>query len=366
MSSLSDAQLLQGLPIQTGEDTVDATKYLGQLASTVGSVPSSGYFLQSPVLVWQGCVPSGGTAPPTAAPTLDLEATAQGIIGPGARLFADVSQGTINMCTSLAFAQGYTLKYCLQQTREAFRAEGATVPQLSAVFAYYFQRVEECKTFGVCKCTLCAQRDTCTDVCSPPCIDCGSYLLSAATVFSNGVCISQCWPYSKAVSGDLDTPPDDAARANALAFRVPALTCITTDGSLPSNVCAALAAGKPVVAFINLTPAQVGWMQAQQLGSSGPPWALPMPAFNTQVSPSALVGHAVLIDGWYAPGRLFLVRNNFGLAWGSGGRFAISADSLGTPGQVHSAVELTRVCGPAPDKVSPTSTLAGSTCQVPL
>lgn len=364
-STLADQQLLQGLPIQTGEDTLDSTKFLSSLTTSVGAtVPPSEYFLRSPVLTWQGCVSAKGSGPPPphaaaapGRPVVDLETQAAAIIGPTRRLFADVSQGTVNMCTSLAFAQAYTLKYCLQHTPEDFKDPAATVPQLSAVFAYYFQRVEECRTFGVCKCTLCAQRDTCTDVCNPPCIDCGSYLLSAATVFANGVCISACWPYSKVQTGDLNTPPDVQARENALAFRIPALSCIAGDAATAYNMVRALAQGQPVVVFVNLTPAQVAWMQAQQLPSSGDPADLIMPEYVPGPT-SALVGHAVLVDGYVAASDVFLVRNNFGLAWGSKGRFAMRASAFTTPGQLHSAVELTRVCGPRPIAVTPEATAA--------
>ncbi len=363
---------MQGLPIQTGEDTLSSTKYLSELTSTpTAAVPSSMYFLRSPFLVWKSCVDSDPgsatsagagvvTATMATGPAMvDLEQKAQAIVG-DRTLFANVSQGAVNMCTSMAFAQAYTLKFCLQSTPAQFKSAAAKVPQLSAVFAYYFQRVEECKVSGVCPCTQCAQINSCTDKCNPPCVDCGSYLLSAATVFSNGVCLSAAWPYSK-IPADMNTLPDANARRNALAFRVTGLTCVTVDKGLPASVVAALTMSDPVVLFVNLTPTQVRWMTAQQLGSSEPPV---MPAFTVRDGGASgtTVGHAFMIDGFDRSRQVFLARNNFGLSWGANGRFLVPVATLAAEGQVHSAVQMSAVCGPRPEDVSPKVSSDKSLC----
>jgi hypothetical protein len=382
MTTLATEQFQKGLPIQTGEDVVSPVQYLSALGSTPSaSIPTSDYFVHAPRLQWTNCTSTPGATLMTAAGgaagtgvsvappglSLDLEATAGAIIVPeDMQLFANVSQGTTNMCTSMAFAQGYTLKYVLQHTHADFEAPGATVPQLSAVFAYYFQRVEECRVFQTCKCMTCAAVPTCTDPCNPPCSDCGSYLLSAATVFSNGVCLTSAWPYSK-VQGDLNTLPDPAARANALLFKITSLACVTIDGpggATPATITASLAAQHPVVVFLNLTPLQVRWMQAQSIGAptSTPVTALVLPGAGAGAGSSsgpgsapATVGHAVLIDGVDTSAALFTARNNFGTGWGVQGRFCIRFRDMCAP-QVHSAVSIFDVCGPAPAVVATATT----------
>lgn len=363
---LQTAQQAANVPLQTpGEERVNTSRFLSPFntvpeAATTAAAPASvsatssaagagagaSYYETGAILSWKDCAKA--TSLPSRPDTIDLEAAAQDNVGgtPQTRpIFADVSQGTTNMCTSMAFAHAYSLKYALSHSREEFGDEGR-VPQLSGVYAYFFQRVEECAVFRVCPCAACASEPACLDQCNPPCVDCGSYLRSAATVFGKGVCDSAAWPYTSA----RDAPPTAAAQANARGFRVTALQCIP--GSSPGSVYASLQRQDPVVVFLNLSATQVQWMQAQKLGTP-PGTPLPiMPAFVVQSSSSAPapVGHVVVIDGYDAVSRTFMARNSFGSRWGRAGRFAIAATSLNSA-QVHSAVAVQAVCGPAPTTV---------------
>lgn len=345
---MRQAQLQQGLPIQTGEDLLPSTKFVK--VSSAAAIPTADYFSRAPYLKWTGCVSGGGPSlsdarPPSAPIDLELNATIR--LQPNQQLFADVSQGTVNMCTSMAFAQAYTLAYVLQTPAQAFAVPKATVPQLSAVFAYYFQRVEECTVSKVCVCTTCSGDTTCTDVCNPPCVDCGSYLLSAATVFANGVCVAEAWPYSKAAA-DLNTYPDEGARMNALAYRVTEVTCLAPDpASIQTSMKQTLAAGAPLVVFLTLTTAQAAWMEAAKFPTTTTVTDLVMPL--PKPGDPFTIGHALMVDGWVS--GLFIARNNFGTSWGFGGRCCIPGPVFQT--QVHSIIAVAAVCGPDPGNVGP-------------
>lgn len=215
MSSLTQEQLDTGVPVSTPHTgVIDTTRYL-PLTFSKANVPSDAYYTLSPLLEWKGCLASADKAF-TGTPDLDLESVAlsrlsdKDKVGGAARLFTNASQGSINMCTSMAFVHAYALKYVLQRVTIA----SEDIPQLSPVYAYYFQRIEECEAFDICACTqvrpLCPNKDSTCSKCDPPCLDCGSYLTSAAVVFSRGVASSTLWPYTS----DINTPPSDEARSD--------------------------------------------------------------------------------------------------------------------------------------------------------
>ncbi len=355
-TTLQAQQLATGLPIETGDAVVSSVRFLNSSVSSRIDAPTTAYYLAQPITAWTNCLgPDNNTA--TAAGVVDLEAQATATVGPTLStpsVFADVTQGTVNMCTSVAMCQAYTLKYVLQHTAKDFAAPGTSIPQLSAVYAYYYQRVEECTEFGVCACPQCAVNPSCTDKCNPPCVDCGSYLRSAVSVFQDGVCLSAAWPYSS----PRDTTPSTDARLNALSFKVTQARCLVVgDGAgLVATMQQELARGNPVVVFLNLQPQQATWMQAQAVGVPGVPDAagvspLVMPEASASVSGATAVGHVVLVDGYDSAAHVFLVRNNFGLRWGVSGRFAMRYTSM-TPTQVHSAVSVQGVCGPPPAAIT--------------
>jgi hypothetical protein len=226
-------------------------------------------------------------------------------------------------------------------------------------------------------CSTCAANPACLDQCNPPCMDCGSYLVSAATVFSQGVCLSSAWPYSKAPAS-INELPDADARLNALAFRITAMQCMAGPGapttgpgptastaSVTTQLQAVLAAAWPVVVFLNLTPNQVAWMRAEQMGLSGgaDPTTVLMPPFDTTAPTSSWLGHVVLLTGVSTSTGTFLARNSFGAGWGAGGRFAISIDALVSPA-LHSAIAIVSTCGPPPSAVAevPTGPNPSTTC----
>lgn len=356
-SSLATQQLAQGLPVQSNDDVISDTQFLQNLNATSHTgltAPTAADYADNPILQWRDCeadAPSADAPNPASLPSVDLVQRARAVIGPDTQLFADVSQQSFNMCTSMAFAQAYSLKYALSQPREAFQADGAVVPQLSAVYAYYYQRVEECRTEGVCACVACQEQPTCPDPCNPPCVDCGSYLRSAGTVFSVGVCRRAAWPYSQ----DINTQPSTQARLNALSFRVTKLRCVAVSPGMLRAVAASLEAAHPVVVFLNLTAAQTRWMRAEKSGTTSSTLPI-MPPFDTSTQPGTkVVGHVVLIVAYDGTSQLLTCRNNFGNTWGAGGYFAIRAQDFSTA-MVHSMVAVEGVCGPPPDKVSASTT----------
>ena len=118
---------------------------------------SDAAYLKAAVTQWASCA---GPAPAAAvAQSINLETLAaaahpEACTASTATPLADVTQGSTNACSSYAFAQAYTLAYALQHT-------ATPVPQLSAVYAYYLQRVEECSTTGACPCASCVKPAFC-------------------------------------------------------------------------------------------------------------------------------------------------------------------------------------------------------------
>ena len=317
---------------------IDDTRYLTDTTTARSRVLSDErVHVLAPSLSWKGCPDASldRNAVVTSDMNLDLEASAEMESGTTDVVFADVSQGSINMCTSMAFVHAYTLRYILQ---------GLLLPalQLSPVYAYYFQRIEECIAFGVCACVRPQQSASITNTssCSPPCLDCGSYLSSAATIFSRGVCTSSLWPTTVSI----DAEPNAAAVTDASRHRITAMSCVPVGASFLASVEDWLMKRVPVVVFLNLTYTQVTWMQAQQNAyntSEGAVYDTALPDFVDQEGASeAYVGHAVLAVG-VARNRI-LLRNNFGNAWGARGRFSISTRFAATQ-QFHVAVAVQTV-----------------------
>ena len=334
---LTRQQIRDGMPITAvGVSDIDATRYLTDTTTARSRVLSDdGAYVIAPALAWKGCTNVRVQA--TAVDVdldVDLESVAQTALGTTDVVFADVSQGSINMCTSMAFVHAYTLRYILQGLP-------SPVPQLSPVYAYYFQRIEECLLFGVCSCcSIGTAKCDNTTSCTPPCLDCGSYLSSAATIFSRGVCTSAFWPTTTAI----DAEPSNAAVSDAAAYRITAMACVPVGTGFVAALSDWLTKGIPVVVFLNLTHPQVTWMQAQQNAYNtreGAVYDVTLPDFVDQEgSAQAYVGHAVLVVG--VTNTRILLRNNFGNAWGARGRFSISTKFASTA-QFHVAVAVQTV-----------------------
>ena len=343
---LTHQQVQDGMPITAvGVGTIDTTRYLTDTTTARSRIlPDDKAHVLAPSLAWKGCPKKTKGPPTTVTPTVDLEGDAEAISGTTDVVFADVSQGSINMCTAMAFVHAYTLRYILQGV-------ALPAPQLSPVYAYYFQRIEECRAFGVCMCPRlalpsCDSKAAClfASACSPPCLDCGSYLSSAATIFSRGVCTSAAWPTTMAI----DTEPSSLAVANAGEYRIAAMSCVLVGDGFLAAVSDWLQKRVPVVVFLNLTHAQVAWMQAQQNAyntKSGAVYDTTLPDFVDQEGAAeAYVGHAVLVVG--VTPACILLRNNFGNAWGARGRFSILTKFAATQ-QFHVAVAVETVVGAA-------------------
>lgn len=310
-----------------------------QMAGSALGMPPAIYdfsdaaYLKDVITTWPTCAPVA-SAPRAQNTSINLE-TQAAKAHPEACLalpntpLADINQGSSNTCSSMAFSQAYTVKFALQYPVPA------TVPQLSPVYAYYLQRVEECTTTGVCPCTAC-RAPTCTNKCDPPCVDCGSYLESAATIFRKGVCTSASWP----LTVPLNTPPSSGARASAL-YRIDGFQCLPVGDAFNQSVLASLNSGNPVVLFINLTDASTKWLQSL-VAWPGVDLFTPAVAIPNVDSVQVTAGHVVAITGYNAQANVFIVRNSFGFNWGVDGQCNIPWDRMGPP-LAHSAVAITSV-----------------------
>jgi hypothetical protein len=292
---------------------------------------SNAQYLKKAVTVWPSCaVPF--TTPPGFDKTIDLEqlgATRAGLTS--STPLQDITQGASNMCSAFAFAQGYSVKFALANA-------GKITPQLSPVYAYYLQRVEECTTTGVCPCPSCPSGLTCTSKCDPPCVDCGSYLLSATSIYQVGVCTSFDWPLTQ----EINAAPSDAARRAAAAQRVSTVKCVPVDDNLAASVYWHLSNESPVVIFMNVTPTILNWMQ----GLVSATVSDTSPAVTTTLVPfpsdSPTSGHVVCVTGYDAAADVFIVRNSYGFAWGAQGRFGIRRTDL-NPTLIHEAAAIVSV-----------------------
>ena len=265
-------------------------------------------------------LPNCTTLPsPSSLTDIDLERAA-------AMPLVNITQGSTNMCSSFAFAQAYTIKHALQNMT-------SSPLQLSPPYAYFFQRVEECQTTGTCPCPSC--KDASCTSCSPPCVDCGSYIQSALTVFTNGVCDSSAWPLTQ----PMNVPPS-ATALEAATRAITSWTCIT-----PNSIMRALQNNNPVVVQLMLTPASVTWMQSLINYASSTPIetddAVKFPGASPS-STSAPLAHVVVIVGYVTSTKRFLVRNSFGFQWGSRGRFTIQDTDM-TPTNINQAIQIQTV-----------------------
>ena len=244
-------------------------------------------------------------------------------------VLSNITQGSSNTCSAMAFAQAYTIKFAIQ------KPPPAQVPQLSPLFAYYYQRVQECRLDGLCPCTTC--KAPCQDACEPPCVDCGSTLRAAASVYLRGVCKASFWP----LSSPLNAPPDFAALQDAENYSVSELSCVTVGPGMSNEVLSQLRAGNPVIIFLNLDSNMQNWMQALvdwpnvDLEAD----AVQLPALGPKMP---YVGHVVVAVGYVAASRNFIMRNSFGFGWGVGGRFTIALDDMNST-VCQSAVSLISV-----------------------
>ena len=279
-----------------------------------------------------GTVPTQGPGPWSASVNLETLAAGrhpESCTSSKTAPLADVSQGSTRMCSSMAFAQGYSILWALG------RPAPQPVPQLSAIYAYFVQRVQECTQTGACACPTC-KKPQCASACDPPCVDCGSYLAPAADVFLRGVCTSASWP----MTSGLNTSPSAAARAAAGAHALGSVGCLAADAHAAARAYASLQANCPLVVFFNLAPNQLAWMSAlanwtgRGLGTEG----VRLPA-AVAGSP---VGHVALCVGYEALTDEFVVRNSFGFAWGVGGRCTFAKANM-KQGSVQFAVAIVEV-----------------------
>lgn len=338
VDTLPRTQYVRGLAMEVGVVNAVAGSGIGAAASTYLEPASLESLTKLNDAKCDGGNPRGSAE--NANANVDLETTALARMGTKNvnQLFASVSQGATNMCTSVAMTHAYALRYALTQPILDGPGPDARVPQLSATYAYYFQRVQECRDVRVCVCRTCAAVPSCKDECEPPCVDCGSYLQSAGAIFETGVALASVWPASRG----MDTAPSAEARANAALYRVTALSCVPIAAN---TFQAALADGFPVAAFLNLTPTQTAWMAAQAHAVAATAQQLVMPAYSVATNArTTVVGHVVMLDGFDAGARVFLVRNNYGNSWGVDGRFAIALDQVNTL-QFHTALAVRSVVG---------------------
>jgi hypothetical protein len=314
---------------------------LGSSAPGVLSFTDTMY-LSHPTTSLGTCVTLTPSVAAPAATTIDLEAAGAAACSnagitcvggnPPVTPLTDLNQGSTNMCSSMAFAQGYTVKAALTGLRSP--------AQLSAVYAYYYQRVEECATTGACPCRTCK---TCKPRCEPPCADCGSYFTSAISVFEDGVAAAAAWPNTQA----LNATPSAAAQAAASAHKITRTTCIEIGASIGASCLAALQANNPIVLFLKITPAIMSWFQSLvnyvvPAGASAASVVLPSSAIASSSAASSGLGHAVLLTGYDAATASFIIRNSFGFAWAVGGRFAIRVADM-TPALIYMAVVIDAV-----------------------
>lgn len=279
---------------------------------------SNAAYLKRAVTGWKTCTaPSPSNPPPRT--TLDLEAVAairNPDAGSASTPLVDITQGSSNMCSAFAFAQAYTIKYALLHP-------GGIVPQLSPVYAYYLQRVEECTTTGVCPCPKCPAGVACASSCDPPCVDCGSYILSATSIYGTGVCTSLAWP----LNTPLNTAPTQAARKKAAGQRITNVNCIPLDDSFADSVLAHLQAEHPVIVFLNVTAPIEKWLQSM-VNRAAPASAVATVLLPTVGADAITAGHVVCIVGYDATADVFIVRNSYGFKWGADGRFAIARAAM--------------------------------------
>lgn len=221
-------------------------------------------------------------ASPAAAPT--IAATAESSLPERVDLRELCSpvedQGLTNSCTANAIVGA--LEY-LQ------RRAGQTVTDLSRLFVYYNAR------------QLGGTADK----------DCGSLIHHVmASVMAHGACEERMWPFEKAMTL---VKPTEAAYANALSYQA------VQYGRTPLGepAMAALAAGIPVV-FGTYVPRGFYDVAARTGVMPGPGPALEVPGG----------GHAMLLVGYDAKARQWIVRNSWGPSYAERGYLRIPFETL--------------------------------------
>ena len=275
---------------------------------------SNASYLKQAITKWPSCAPPTGGSSSFVAVNLEAKAISRNPDAGTVTPLTDISQGSTNMCSAFAFAQGYTVKFALQ-------TPNGIIPQLSPVYAYYLQRVEECSTTGVCPCPTCPT-DTCASKCDPPCVDCGSYLLSAGSIYGTGVCTSTDWPLSTPMNAN----PTPAARLKSKNQRVSSLECVPVDSSLANSLMVHLSKEHPIIVFLNITDANLKWMQAlvdSSTSDTTPAISSPSVQFPYVAGDAVTSGHVVCVVGYDAASDAFIIRNSYGFKWGAQGRFTI-------------------------------------------
>lgn len=189
-------------------------------------------------------------------------------------------QGQTNSCTANAIVGA--LEY-LQ------RRDGHAVTDLSRMYVYYNAR------------QLANQQDT----------DCGSYIHHVmAAVLAHGACEERMWPFQKAMT--LVKPPE-SSYVNAMSYQA------VQYGRAPLGpAClAAVASGLPIV-FGTYIPKEY-YDEGDRTG------VMPAPGPELE-APGG--GHAMLIVGYDAAARQWIVRNSWGTDFADGGYVRIPFETL--------------------------------------
>lgn len=182
-------------------------------------------------------------------------------------------QGQLGSCTGHAIAGA--LEYL-----ENLQNEQPT--RISRLFVYYNERVLE------------------NDVNQ----DAGAQIRDGIKVVATyGACDETLWPY---VIPNFTLKPTDAAYQDALKRK--ALAYVSVEQT-EQALMAALAASNPIVFGISVYSS----FESLDVARTG---IVPIPNMTQEQN---LGGHCVLLVGYNAPNRQFLVRNSWGVTWGQGG-----------------------------------------------
>lgn len=198
------------------------------------------------------------------------------------QMAAPYDQGNLGSCTAQAMAAIYQFTF-RENKRKNFMP--------SRLKIYYDERVLE----GTVK------------------YDAGAMLRTGMKVLAkHGVCVENLWTY------------DDSAGRNAKFLKRPVNRCYVQSrkhkalkycrvGQNEQALCGALAANDPVVFGFAVYESFV----SDAVSNTG---IVPMPDFRNE---SMLGGHAVVLAGYDSGKRVFLVRNSWGIGWGSRGYFTM-------------------------------------------
>ena len=135
--------------------------------------------------------------------------------------------------------------------------------------------------------------------------DAGSTLSQGVQCLADkGLCAESLWPYD--IARFAESPPEEAY-SEGLNHRVPGHAHVVPTAT---QMMACLAAGHPFVVGIMVYQS----FESDEVAATG---RVPMPAQGE----ACLGGHAVLVVGYDARAKTFLVRNSWGPDWGDGGYF---------------------------------------------